>query len=402
MAGWQAFANQKAVEADTGNIRLGPAAMRFNAGIQIAYDTNINSSETDPIGDLSLIPGFSIGIHWPITRQNELDLQLGLQYRRYLFHPEYAQNAFVIDPGTALEYHIFTGDFVFTVYDTPAITTDPGNDPGVFNTINFQQLQNTAGLSILHDLNTLLTTVGVMRADVRSLSGTYASNNRTTYSIYGNTFYSITPTTRIGLRGDISSTSYSNNTLNDYVSALGGVIFTSNITPLTSYHIEVGVQSASYSATGTPQDSLRFTQRDGFNEDVTGTLGGGNYVLPYFEVEISSRLTRHIQHSLTFSREAQPSTVSNYVENTTIGYRIEWALNRIATISLDTVYTRGTVSSSTTPISYVQWNSNARLALEIARDTSVTFFYDYLVNDMAASNASYDRSRFGVSLYWAF
>jgi hypothetical protein len=376
--------------------------MALALGLEVAYNTNINASGIDPIGDISLTPRFSIGVHWPITRQNELHFQLGLQYRRYLFHPDYSLNRFIIDPGTLLEYRVFTGDFVFTIYDVPAIYTEPDNDPGIFNTVNFQQLQNTAGISIHHNLNKLVTTLGFERVDTRSLSGTYESNNGVSYRVYGTTFYSVTPTTRIGVRGVLSTRDYTNNTLNNYVSTLAGAVITGSITPLTSYHVEMGIQSASYSATGKPESELTFTEVDGFNENVRGTLGGGNYVQPYFRIGISSQLTRHIQHSASFVREAEPSSVSNYTEQNTIAYNVDWRLNRVATLALYGGYTLGQISSSTTPIDYWQLNLRSRLSLEITRDTNLAFFYDYLVNDLAVSNGSYDRSRFGVSLGWTF
>lgn len=401
-AGWEAFVEQKATENTPGGLRLGAASLTLTAGIQVLYDSNINYSETNPLADIAVTPRLGLALKWPITRQNELHLQLGIQYRRYLFHPGYSQNTFVIDPGTALEYKVFTGDFVFRIYDAPEILTNPSNDPGIFNTVNFQQLRNTAGISVLHDLNKLTTLVGFERTDFHSLSGTYESNDGRTYTVYGNTFYSLTPTSRIGVRGVVSTRDYTQNILNDYVSTIGGVIFTSQITRFTSYRVEVGMQSASYASNGTPQNNLSFAQRDGFNEDVTGTLGGGNYFLPYFQFGVTSQLTRHIQHGLTFIREAQPSSISNYVERNSVTYDADWKLNRITTLNLGARYTGGAISSSTSPIDYWQWQARAGISLEIARDTAITFFYDYLANDMAAPNGSYTRQRFGMSLSCSF
>lgn len=402
LAGWQAFAVHKTAEAEGGTFNLGGAAVKLTLGTTIAYDSNINASGVDPIWDISVTPRFTIGVIWPITRQNELNLQVGIEYRKYLINPDYDDNGFIIDPGTVLEYRVFSGDFVFTIYDSPAIMTEPGTDPGVFNTVNFRQLENTFGVAVLHDLNKLTTTLGVERTDFRTLSGTFRSSDRTSYVLYGGSFYSVTPTTQVGFRGALSTNEYVENVLNDSVTALGGLVLSSSVTPSTRYYIEAGMQGARFSDNGKQETTLTFNEQDGFNEDVSGTLGGSDYLQPYFRVSVINQLNRYVEHSLVFSREAQGSTVANYNENNSISYAISWRMNRLIWTHLITTYDFGQISAVSTPVDYSRWQTRMSMSLYIARDTTIDLFYDYLVNDLAITNGTYDRQRFGVSLIWAF
>lgn len=402
LASWQALHGSKNEEVQGGFAHVGPVSITLGLSSLFEYNSNVNGSGSDPIWDISITPQFSIALDWPITRQNELHFQLGLEYQKYLVHPDLDRNNFSIDPGTILEYRVFTGDFVISVYDSPQISNDPGNEPGMFNTVNFSQLQNAAGISVIWDLNKLVTTVGFERVDTRSLSGTYTSSDGTMYSLSARSIYSITPTTGVGMRTGVTKNDYTSNTLNDYTSALAGVILSSRLSPYTSYSIEVGLQGAKFSDNGNQTGQLEFSQADGFNDNVDGTLGGGDYLQPYFSVQIDNRLTRYYSQALIVSREAQGSSISNYQESNSIAYNGQLRLNAFTRATFTTTYQIGTVSAKTDPIPYYTWQNSLRLGFDIARDIGLTFSYDYLVNDLDVENGSYDRHRIGVAVSWTF
>lgn len=405
-AGWQAYAASLNQEVEPHNIQMGPVAFSMSTGFVFVYDSNINGSSTDPLSDFIVEPQLNIGFFWPITRRNELSLNLGLSYQYYMLHPEYASSGFSIDPTTGLEFRIYTGDFVITVYDSPSITTNPpGGDPALENTGFLRDFQNSAGFSILWDMNDLVAVTGIERSDSTSLTGDFSNLNQTSYSAFLQLSHALTPTTLIGFRTTVTSNTFSSNALNNFVTSYYGLFLNSRLTQYTSVYAEVGMQWGIYDNNAPLVDQPTFSQdADGFNTNVEGTLGGGNYLQPYIRLGIYNKLSRRTTQNLFFSREAQTSSVSNYREEYTISYTLNHRLNRLTTIFAGADINFGSVSSSgTEQFPYYQWNGRIGASFDIARNLSLGLSYQYLVNNFGETeNSTYNRQRVSLNVLWSF
>lgn len=411
LAGWQAYRNYLTGLASQGSGiatseigRFGPVKMSLGAAFGVTYDSNINSSPTQPLSDLYATVNLNLALYWKATRRNDLQLSFQVSYSEYLRYSRYNTNGLVIDPYTGLDYRLYFEDFILTLYEYPAINNIGGEQsPALTNAVNFQQLNNRAGISLIWHPNKVMCMTGVERQDTLSLTNDdYSSQNLTGYSWYGIASYDITPTTNAGIRLQTTSTTYSQQVMNDSLTARAGVFYQSRLTNFTSIYFEAGLQSAMFSDTGTQSDQLVYQQSDGANTNVESTLGGSNYTQPYFQFTILNRMTRYLSHKLSISREAQGSTVSNYQEVNAIGYSMQYRVNRVVTANAIFNYEFGAISRTEGNLAYSDFTGQLSFSFKVMKYTDFSVNYTYYGNELEALNASYTRQIFTLSVSQQF
>ena len=412
LAGWQAYRNYRTGPTSgrgTGGssseiARFGQVKMSFGSSVGLSYDTNVNNSPTDPLADSYITLSLNVGFYWKATRRNDLQLNFGLNYVQYFRYSQYNDNGILIDPYTGLDYRIYFQDFVLTLYDYPSITNNGGPEsPAITNSVNFRQLSNRGGLSLMWHPNQLLFLTGVERSDTLSLTNDdFSSQNSTGYSWYGIVSYDITPTTNSGIRLQATTTTYTQQIMNDSVTAQAGIFYQSRLTDYTSFYFEAGIQAATFSNTGTQTDQLTLQETNGVNTNVEGTLGGTNYVQPYFQLVIMNRLTRYLTQRLAISREASGSTVSNYQEINAATYGLQYRINRTITASLYLNYEYGSISRTAGALPYSDFTGGLNFSFRIMKNTTAGVGFTYFQNEQSELDANYTRQVFTVSLSHQF
>ena len=404
---------------------------------------------------------YTLGLSWQATRRNLLQLSLGFNFQHYLKYSQYNNNGVLIDPNTGLDYRLYFNDFVFTFYDYPSITNNGGsNDPGITNSVNFSQLSNSIGLSLIWNPNQIVVMGGFQRQDILSLtSNAFDSQNSTGYSAYGTIAYNITPTSSAGLRLQASTTTYAQQVLNDSVTSQAGLYLQTRPSLYTTVYFEAGLQSGIYTSTGRQTSTVVYQQTNGVNTNVEGTLGGGNYSQPYFVLQVSNRLNRYMTQTLAFGRSTSGSSVANYQEMYTASYQLQYRLNRVTTLSMNANYQLGKISSGTssnstaassaaagatppaslsgngttatasipptsatgnstsataispasTPAATVQssipfnnWQAGMALSFEVMKNTSLGISYTYSSNNMPALSGSYTQQIVAITMTHRF
>ncbi|MEI6034119.1 MAG: hypothetical protein WCS65_07565 [Verrucomicrobiae bacterium] len=406
LAGWQAYRNYRAGPSGSSSevARIGQVKMSFGASGGVSYDTNVNSSPTAPLADLSVDLGMNLGLYWKATRRNDLQLNLGMNYTKYLQYPQYNAGGLIIDPNTGLDYRLYFQDFVLTLYDYPSITNSgAAQDPAITNSVNFRQLANRGGLSLLWHANRLVFMTGAERQDTLSLTDEeFSSQNSTGYSWYGVVSCDITPTTSAGIRLQASSTEYTQQVMNNSVAAQAGIFYQSRLTEYTSITFEAGMQAATFSSTGKQSDQLTYQESNGFNTDVTSTLGGTNYAQPYFLLTLMNRLNRHLSHSLSLSREAAGSSVANYQEINSASYGLQYRLNRVIKTALYLNYEFGTISRTAGAMPYSNFTGGLNVSFQIMKNTDFGIGYTYYKNEQSQLAADYTRQVLTLSVSHQF
>ena len=401
LAGWQSYHSYRTGATAQGGggwagsefARLGPAKISMAASLGFSLNSNVNNSPDNPLADGIVNASYIIGINWQATRRNLLQLNLGFNFQQYLKYSEYNNNGLLVDPFTGLDYRIYFSDFVLTLYDYPSITNNGGNnDPAITNSVNFSQLNNSGGISLIWHPNQLLLMGGFQRQDTVSLSSNeFDSQNSTGYSAFGTMAYNFTPTTSVGVRIQASTTTYTQQILNDSVTTQAGIYFQSQITNYTRFYFEFGLQSGTYTNTGRQTSTVVFQETNGLNTNVEGTLGGGNYMQPYFNLQINNRLNRYLTQAFTFGRSATGSSVANYQEMYTASYQLQYRLNRVTTLSMNANYQLGTISSATSSLPYSNWQGGLALGFEVVKDTSLGLSYSYYYNELSELSDSYSQ-----------
>lgn len=402
MTGWRAFRATRAREAAPQTTKVGPVAVGITTGMQVEFNDNINLSENNPLADIILRPLINLRLDWPVTRANRLNVNLGLQYQHYLFNDDYNRSNVLITPGTVIDFRVFAGDFVFTIYDAPEIRSAPGEDSPFGNIVDFRMLNNTAGVSVLWDLNRLFSIVGFERQDQLSLNQDFRSQDYHQYNAYAGTFYSITPALTAGMRGLVSRRYFREPVLNDFWLYQGGLVLQAQLTRYTAFYGEVGIQYFDFQPTGTPANGGPvFATSDGVTTDVAATAGGGNFLGPYFRFGLSNRLNRFIAHGLDFSSESQGASIANFNESFRISYELNWAVNRNILLRTTLAYERGVFSGEDTG-RFQNYEAGAGASYNILRNLSLSLNYAF-INRIGTDNvASYMQNRVWVGVGYSF
>jgi hypothetical protein len=171
------FAGSDAAEArrrasaalDYYNLKLGPTEMRFGTSVGLEYNDNVLLTPHDQLEDFIFHPGVTAQILFQMTEKNALNLNLGMGYSAYVFHPEL--NRIFISPGSELSFDVYAGDLWLNLHDRFSITENSYQDPTITGTGNYSRLENALGLAASWELNKLILRSGYDHVNYVALSG---------------------------------------------------------------------------------------------------------------------------------------------------------------------------------------------------------------------------------------
>src|SRR5436309_3311767 len=199
LAGQEASeARQEDVSRIPYNLLLGPMRVRVGATVGAEYNDNINYAEVNTQDDFIITPSLSLDAIWPITQLNTLRLDLGIGYSFYLDHSNYNTNTILIAPKSQIAFDIFVGDFRINIHDRMQLQQDPIQEGALSNVAKYGRFENTAGISVLWDLNKLLLTVGYDHYNFVSTTSTFDYLDRNAEIVYGSAAFIVTPTITVG------------------------------------------------------------------------------------------------------------------------------------------------------------------------------------------------------------
>ncbi len=161
--------SQAATTVDYYNLQLGRSYWSFAARLGADYDSNVNLSPTHPEYDFILRPEIDVRMLLPVSDKNSLNLSAGAGYSAYVMHSQLRR--IYVTPDTAVSFDVYAGDFWINLHDRVSITENSYQDPTVFGSGNFSQLQNAAGLGATWDLNKVILKLGYDHLTYATLSG---------------------------------------------------------------------------------------------------------------------------------------------------------------------------------------------------------------------------------------
>jgi hypothetical protein len=216
-------ARQQDIERIPYNLLVGPVRFRFSATVGVEYNDNINLSQHDEKqDDIIFRPQVNFDAIWPITQLNTLRLDLGIGYSAYVMHPSNDTNAILISPGSQIAFDIFVGDFRINIHDRMSLQQDPISEPTISNTADYGRFENTAGVSVLWDLNKVQATLGYDHYNFISTTNQFDYLNHNSEILSGSLSFAVASNTNIGLEGTGVFTYYDQHVLNDSTDGSGG------------------------------------------------------------------------------------------------------------------------------------------------------------------------------------
>jgi hypothetical protein len=317
-----AEARRQSVEQIPYNLLAGPVRFLFSITTGIEYNDNINLSQTDEQSDVIIRPQFNIDAIWPVTQLNTLKLDLGLGYSFYLDHSNADTNAVLISPGSQLSFDIFVQDFRINIHDRFSLQQDPVAELQLSNVVDYGRFENTAGVSVLWDLNKAVLTFGYDHYTYVSTTSTFDYLNRNAEELTASAYFAFTTATGGGLEASTVYNYYDQNVLNDSTSYTVGPFVETQLTNYLKLRVSGGYQSINFDSGGFVSDS----------SDVS------DY---YANILLSHRINASISQTISAGHEAQLGVNSNFIELNYVRHTATWNIINRTLLTTELFYEDG-------------------------------------------------------------
>ena len=316
-----AEARRQSIDKIPYNLQLGPIKFRFSATMGIEYNDNINLAEdssafflsptgpilitTKPQSDVILRPQVNINALWPITQLNTLRLDLGVGYAIYLDHSNYNTNGVLLNPGSQIAFDIFVSDFRINIHDRFSLEQDPVAEVALSNVADYGRFQNTAGISVLWDLNQAVVTLGYDHYTFISTTTAFDYLDRNAEIFSGSIGFTPTSTITVGVEGSFVDTYYDQNVLNDSRNYSAGAFLETQLTSYLKLRVAGGYQNIHFDSGGLVNDMHNLSDY-------------------YANALLSHRINAVLTQNLSVGHETQLGVNSNYVKLNYVRHTTTW------------------------------------------------------------------------------
>jgi hypothetical protein len=342
-----AEARRQSIDKIPYNLQMGPIKLRFSASLGFEYNDNINLAEdgsvfaltpTGPIlltteaqSDFIIRPQVNINALWPITQLNTLRLDLGVGYAFYLDHSNYNTNGVLVSPGSQLAFDIFVGDFRINIHDRFSLEQDPVAEVALSNVADYGRFQNTAGVSVLWDLNQAVATFGYDHYTFISTTDQFDYLDRNAEILSASIGFTPTSTMTVGLEGSIIDTYYDQNVLNDSLTYSAGAFLETQLTSYLKLRVAGGYQMIDFDRGGLVNDPHDLNDY-------------------YANALLSHRVNSVLTQNISVGHETQLGVNSNYVKLNYVRHTTSWNILYHTLLSTELFYEDADDSGGSGPL----------------------------------------------------
>ncbi|MEP6808713.1 MAG: outer membrane beta-barrel protein [Chthoniobacterales bacterium] len=383
------------------NLLLGPVRFRFSATAGIEYNDNINYAEVNKLEDFIFRPQVNFNALWPITQLNTLRLDIGLGYAFYLDHSNYNTNAILLSPNSALSFDIFVSDFRINFHDRFSLEQDPIGEPGLSNVADYGRFQNTAGVSVLWDLNKAVLTLGYDHYNFIATTSDFDYLDRNSDSLTGSVSVAATSTTGIGVEGSYILTRYDQNFLNGSDTYSAGVFVETQITNNVKLRVAGGYQDIR-------SDSNTVT----FGPFPPGVIPGGAGFVTfadransddyYVNLLLSHRINAALTHSISAGHESQLGVNSNYVRVNYVRHTASWNIINRTLLATELFYEDAEDSGGIVDEHLQRYGGGVSLGFQLTQHVTLGARYQYTRKDSDVPLRDYKQNRVSLDGTYSF
>jgi hypothetical protein len=409
-----AEARRQSIENIPYNLQLGPMKLRFSATLGVEYNDNVNLAEdasaffpsaTGPIlvtteqqSDFIIRPQVNVNLLWPITQLNTFKLDLGIGYAFYMDHSNYNTNDVLLSPGSQLAFDIFVGDFRINIHDRFSLEQDPVAEISLSNVADYGRFQNTAGVSVLWDLNAAVVTVGYDHYNFISTTDVFDYLDRAAEMVTASIAITPSATMSVGLEGAFVDNYYDQNILNDSITYSAGIFLETQITGFVKLRLAGGYQNIDF--------------------DNTGLVNDPNDVSDYYaNVLLSHRVNSVLTHSLSAGHETQLGINSNFITLNYVRHTANWNVLYHTLLSTELFYEDADDSGGTGPLVLLpgvpflnpfaaehihRYGGALSLGYQLTPHVTLGFRYQYTQKDSDLPLRDYSQNRVSVDGTYSF
>jgi hypothetical protein len=365
------------------NLLLGPIRFRVSATMGVEYNDNVNYADVGAQTDWILTPNINIDAIWPITQLNTLRLDLGLAYALYVDHSNYNTRGILIAPNSQVAFDIFVGDFRISLHDRMLAQQDPISEPALSNVANYGRFENTAGVSVLWDLNKILVTLGYDHYNFISTTSAFDYLNRNAEELSGSAAYLVTPTMKVGVEATGIFSYYNQHVLNDSTDVNAGVFAETEITNNIKLRIAGGYQGISF--------------------DHNGSVGDTSDLSDYYvNLLLTHRLNAVISQTVSAGHESQLGVNSNSITLNYVRHTVTWNLIRNTLLSTEFFFEDAEESGGFVGEHFQRLGGAATVGYQLTPHVTLGLRYQHTTKDSDVVLRDYNQNRVSFDGTYSF
>jgi hypothetical protein len=378
-----AEARRQSIDKIPYNLLAGPIRFRFSATFGVEYNDNINLAEVNEQDDFIIRPQVNVNAIWPITQLNTLSLDLGVGYSFYLNHSENDTNGVLIAPGSAIAFDIFVGDFRINFHDRMSLEQDPISEIALSNVVDYGRFENTAGVSVLWDLNKAVATFGYDHYNYISTNSSLDYLDHNAEELSASFYVTATNTTGIGLESNAVFAYYDEHFLNDSTAFSVGAFLETQVTNYLKVRIAGGYQGIWFDSGGGVMDSSDLNDF-------------------YANILISHRVNAVLTHSIAAGHETQLGINSNYIVLNYVRYTATWNIIRNTLLSTEFFYEDADDSGGIFSEHAHRFGGALTIGYQLTQHVTLGARYQYTTKDSDQPLRSYDQNRVSLDGTYSF
>jgi hypothetical protein len=400
LAGQDAYnARQEDVSRIPYNLLVGPVRLRVGATVGVEYNDNINYAEVNTKDDVIVTPNLTLDMIWPVTQLNTLRLDLGIGYSFYLNHSDNNTDYILVAPKSQLAFDIFVGDFRINLHDRFEAQQDPIQEGALSNVTNYGRFENTAGLSVLWDLNKLLLQVGYDHYNFIATNSTFDYLNRNAEMVGGSAAFIVNPTITVGAEGNAVFTRYDNNSSSD----IG--ILNDNKDYSVGGFTEISLTSNLKARVAGGYQWIDFDQN--FVTFFFGPFGINfpdhqNLADYYVNGLISHRINAQITQTLSAGHENQLGVNSNYITLNFVRHAVSWNILRNTLITTEFFFEDAEESGGVINESFQRIGGAVTIGYQLTPHLTLGVRYQGTNKDSDVFLRDYNQNRVSVDGTYSF
>ena len=389
------------------NMKVGPVLLNTNASLEGQYVNNIGLSSSNQQSDFIISPQVGVTASWPVTATNTLRFTTSVGYNKYMIHPQYDTGSVMVAPDSELSFDVYVGDFKINFHDQFSVQQDPSSIGSLNNVVNFNRIQNVAGIGVLWDLNKLILSLNYdhitfVSTNLQALGGTDLSNpGNIDYSadqISAAASYRITSTVVAGLEAAGSLRYYDQfNITDNQLSA--GPFARIEVTP--TFKVSAG---AGYQEISTSSGNLTAATTTQLN-NVAPVLGVGTYNSWYGNLTFDHRLNADYTDRLAFGHELELNVFSQISDVYYVSYTSSWKVNSSLNLAFTLNYQDVSSPSSSNTISnstFDVFGAGVQANFPVTKSISGAVLYQFSDNFGTSTSQGYTQQRVGMILNYHF
>jgi hypothetical protein len=394
---------------------VGPFRGNLTAGLGLYYTDNVGLTNTGSQDQLRLFENLILGVHWPISGENVVNLNFGLGLSEVLAGSRSGDTlSLTLAPDSALGFNFFIGDFRIRLFDRFAVFQDPTTDSSSTGVVNLNRFRNNGGIAIDWNLNKVILTLqvddtyitqnartaGNLSKVQQELSGVNGDRNTVRAALSAS--MQLNPSIFFGPQVTLTKSTVS--TGRDIQSLAAGLFLRGQLTRLTSFSLEGGVNLVSQQG-----NHLPFVVQ---NQQKIPSVGY------YLRAKANQRVTRFLELTPEVSHDLDYGDGINLIERTVGAVNGSFRLTKATNLNFGARYEDGKVLTGVNQGKYSLYQINAGLTRKLGPRIQGSFDYRFiqrtsgnnnvvvLINGqpvaLPASTQNYTQNLFLLNVTYAF